>query len=133
MKEQDPIIRLDLWLKVARIVKSRSSAVKLCDSGKVKVNGRSVKPAKIISVGDVISVFIHGRRRELTIRGIAHRSIAAKLAAELYEEAPPTQQELEQQKMEHLARIAARDHKPKYPGRPTKRDRRTLDKFRNNS
>ena len=133
MPEKDLTMRLDMWMKIARIVKTRSAAVKLCDGGKVKVAGRTAKPAKMIAVGDEISVFHHKRRRQITVLGIAKRSISAKLAAELYEEAPPTSEEVAQQEQEHLARLAARQYQPKFPGRPTKRDRRDIDKFRGRS
>ena len=132
MTTDDQTIRLDLWLKITRIVKTRSEGVKLCDGGKVKVNGHTAKPSKLVHIGADISVFHRGRRRQITVLGIAHRSVSKDIAYTLYDEAPMTPAEQEQAELERMTRTLARQTQSTI-GRPTKRDRRLLDKFRGSS
>jgi ribosome-associated heat shock protein Hsp15 len=82
----EPSIRLDKWLKIARIFKTRSQAAGACEGRQVKVNGEVAKPAKTIKPGDKLTVRIRTRYRELEIQGISYKSISAKDARELYRE-----------------------------------------------
>ena len=119
-------IRLDKWLKIARIFKTRSKATKACDEGDVKVNGEKAKAAKVIKPGDKLTVKARNHYRELEVLGISFKSIPAKEARELYHE--ERKQSLPEEDIE-LIKLMKRSV-IKYPGRPTKKTRRDLTKIR---
>jgi len=119
-------IRLDKWLKIARIFKTRSQASHACDENDVKVNGEIAKAAKLIKPGDRLTIKGKNRYREIEVADISFKSISAKEARELYRE--EKQEKLSEESIE-LIRLM----KPsviKYPGRPTKKERRNLMKIR---
>ncbi|NOY78496.1 MAG: RNA-binding S4 domain-containing protein [Calditrichaeota bacterium] len=122
-------MRLDKWLKVARIFKTRSQASEACEQRRVKVNGQTVKPAKAVRVGDEVTIRFGKRFRTLHIQEITQRSLPAARARELYREEKP---ELSEESLEMLELIKKLDRKfrPKSKGRPTKKERRQLEKLR---
>ncbi len=85
IKMADLTLRLDRWLKVARIFKSRNEAIEAIEGGLVKVNGERVKPAKNVKIGDVLTVKKGQQYREIKIKDITTKSLSSKLAKELYE------------------------------------------------
>jgi ribosome-associated heat shock protein Hsp15 len=116
-------VRIDKWLWAARVFKTRSLATDACDGGKVHVNDQAAKPAKLVRLGDSIKVTLsEGRRRILKVVGIDDRRGSAQVAAKLFEDhsppAPPR------------TRLAPPPYRPPGAGRPTKRERRTLDRLR---
>lgn len=123
-------IRLDKWLKIARIFKTRTQAGSACEGRQVKVNGEVAKPAKIIKPGDKLTVRIGTHYRELEIRGISYKSISAKEARELYREERPSALPEETVELQSLMRKSMKPIPLKYPGRPSKKERRTLTKIR---
>lgn len=127
---QQKTIRLDKWLKIARIIKTRNQAAEACDQGKVKVNGQAAKPAKMIKIGDTISVKLKWRARTFDILDIVQKSIKAEEAKLLYHEHELTPEEKEEEDIRSLFYQAARSQRPKYKGRPTKKERREMEKFR---
>lgn len=127
MVEYVETVRLDKWLWAARFFKSRTLAVSAIDVGRVHVNGDRVKPARLIKVGDKLLVQREQDRMEVIVRGISEQRKAAPLARLLYEETPESA-DLRQQMVESR-RLFAEPSRGMY-GRPTKRDRRSLDRFR---
>ncbi|HNR12185.1 MAG TPA: RNA-binding S4 domain-containing protein [Thermodesulfobacteriota bacterium] len=123
-------IRLDKWLKIARIFKTRTLAVDACDQGRVKINGSNAKAAKNVKVGDLITVKISTHYRDLTVLDIVFKSIAAKEARELYREERTETIPDDVQELIRLMKQARTPHPPKYRGRPSKKDRRELEKIR---
>jgi len=119
-------IRLDKWLKIARIFKTRSQATHACDENDVKVNGEIAKAAKLIKPGDKLTVKGKNRYREIEVADISFKSISAKEARELYRE--EKQEKLSEESFE-LIRLM-KQSVIKYPGRPTKKERRNLMKIR---
>jgi ribosome-associated heat shock protein Hsp15 len=119
-------IRLDKWLKIARIFKTRSQAGHACDENHVKVNGEVAKAAKLIKPGDKLTVKGKNRYREIEVADISFKSISAKEARELYRE--EKQEKLPEESLE-LIRLM-KQSVIKYPGRPTKKERRNLMKVR---
>jgi len=116
-------VRIDKWLWAARVFKTRSLATDACDGGKVHVNDQAAKPAKLVRPGDSIKVTLsEGRRRILKVVGVDERRGSAQVAARLFEDhsppAPPR------------TRGAPPPYRPPGAGRPTKRERRTLDRLR---
>jgi ribosome-associated heat shock protein Hsp15 len=123
-------MRVDKWLWVARLAKTRALAVEAVRGGHVQVNGQRVKPSKEVAPGDRLEVTTGERRIELLVLGLAPRRGPASEAALLYEETPESRAARERQAAEgRLSRpIAERGG-----GRPTKRDRRRLDATRGRS
>jgi ribosome-associated heat shock protein Hsp15 len=121
-------VRVDVWLDVACLCKTRSEAQRACQGGKVEVNGQRAKPHREIRVGDEI-VLTHprGRRQHVRVSALADRHVAKAAARLLYEDTtpPPTPEELEWRRLEALARpvrFAA--------GSPDKRERRALRRLK---
>lgn len=123
----DDAVRLDKWLWAARFYKTRAEASEAIGAGKVEVNGAKAKRAKILHVGDHIRVRKSPYEFRLTVRVLSEQRGRAAQAATLYEEDPAglaVRERLRQQ-----LRIAPT---PGYEGkgRPTKRDRRELERLR---
>ncbi len=114
--------RIDVWLWSVRIFKSRSLATSGVKAGHVRINGAPVKPSTAVKIGDRVT--ISGvRPRILVARQLLTKRVSAPLAAEAYldESPPPPPRE------ERPAPVALRE---RGAGRPTKRDRRRLDRLR---
>lgn len=123
-------VRLDVWLDVACLARTRSQAKELCDGGKVEVNGQPAKSHRALRLGDRIRVTLGpALRREVKVLALADRHVAKSQARTLYEDLtpPPTEEELEMRRMNRLAPPPA---PPRGLGRPEKRDRRKIERFR---
>lgn len=119
-------VRLDRWLWAARFYKTRSQAAEAVSGGKVHVNEERPKRAKQIAVGDQVRVRIGPYEHLVTVTGLAERRGTAKQAAVLFTE-DPAGREVRAKLAEQL-RVAPT---PTYEGkgRPTKRDRRDMEKL----
>lgn len=126
-------IRLDKWLKIARIIKTRNQAAEACDQGRVRLNDQAAKPAKMVKIGDTVAVKFKLRTRTFDILDIAQKSIKAEEARNLYHEHELSPEEKEAEDIRSLFYRAANTHRTKYKGRPTKKERREMEKFRGNS
>jgi ribosome-associated heat shock protein Hsp15 len=123
-------VRLDVWLDVACLFKTRSEAQKACKNGKIDVNGQAAKPHRTVRIGDEIEVGRpFGRKQKIVVRGLADRNIARAEARQLYEDLtpPPTPEEIELRKAERLYRAATTPLRA-----PDKRDRRARRKIKEN-
>ncbi|MGC8764706.1 MAG: RNA-binding S4 domain-containing protein [Brevinematia bacterium] len=85
MAEATQSLRLDKWLKIARIYKSRNEATEAIEGGLVKLNGERTKPSKVVKAGDLLTIRKGSHYMEIEIKGIVAKSISSKLARELYE------------------------------------------------
>lgn len=119
-------VRLDKWLWAARFFKTRSAATEAVQGGKVSVNGTAAKPARAVTPGDVIEVRIAPFTWTLTVTGLAERRGSADHAATLYTETPASRAARDR----HAQQL--RDAPMLRPdgGKPTKRDRRAIDKWK---
>lgn len=131
--DKEATIRLDKWLNLACIIKTRSQATKICDEGRIKVNDQIAKPARQIKVGDKITVKEKTHNRRLDVLEIVHKSVSHQRARELYYEHDLTPEEQEAIAMQKALYQAGARFRPKYKGRPTKRERRRLEEFRGRS
>lgn len=113
-------VRIDRWLWAARAFRSRSLAAQACSGGKVSVNGVSAKPHKLVRPDDLVGVTTSLGVRQWRVLGIAERRGPAAQARALYDDLTPPPLP-----GERPAEIRQRGE-----GRPTKRDRRRLDRFR---
>jgi ribosome-associated heat shock protein Hsp15 len=118
-------IRLDVWLDVACLFKTRSEAQKACKGGKVDVNGHAAKPHREIGPGDTIEITRPlGRRQRVVVVATADRHISKVEARALYEDTTPPPSP-EEQAMLDLLRIA-RPKRPSSPVTPDRNERRRL-------
>lgn len=114
-----PAVRLDRWLWAARVFHSRSLAAEACSGGKVEVNERGAKPHKAVRAGDLIEVTTERGKRRLRILQVAEKRGPAAVARLLYDDlTPPPPPKVEM------------PYEPRRIGRPTKRERRQLDRLR---
>ena len=119
-------LRIDKWLWAARFYKTRALAVEEIDKGRVRINGIEAKPAREVKPGDTVTLRQGPYTRTLMVRGISKQRGAAPVAQQLYEE---TEESLRlKTEAAEQRRVAADPAGSLEHGRPTKRDRRTLDK-----
>lgn len=119
-------LRIDKWLWASRFYKTRSLAADEIDKGRVSVNGAGVKPSKELKVGDTVEVHMGAVSRRVIVTSLTDKRGSAALAALMFSE---TQASV-------AKRLAAAEQRRLAPepalslaqGRPTKRDRRTLEK-----
>ena len=123
MSDIPSAVRVDRWLTAARVFKSRTLATDACDGGKVDVNDEAVKPARAVRPGDVLRITLpHGRRRVLKVVALGERRGSAAVARGLYEDLTPPEPP--------RAPRGAPIYRPQGTGRPTKRERREVDRLR---
>jgi len=121
-------VRLDVWLDVACLYKTRSEAQKACKSGRLEVNRQPAKPHRLLRVGDEIEISRpFGRKQRIVVRALADRHVARAQARELYEDLtpPPSPEEIEMRRMERMYRAAMTP-----PRAPDKRQRRALRRIK---
>ena len=118
----DASARVDSWLWAVRVYKTRSAATAACRAGHVRVNGERAKAAQPVKPGDELRVRISGFDRILVVRQTITKRVGAALAAEAVEDRtpPPPPREM-------TAFVPVRD---RGAGRPTKRERRDIDRLR---
>jgi ribosome-associated heat shock protein Hsp15 len=121
-------LRIDVWLDVACLFRTRSEAQRACKGGKVDVNGQAAKPHREIRSGDQIVITRPlGRRQVVVVRQLADRHVARAEARMLYEDLtpPPTAEEVEMRRLTRLARAFARP-----PARPDSREKRRIRRLK---
>ena len=120
-------MRIDKWLWAVRQYKTRTLATEACEKGRILINDQSVKPSRLINEGDVINIKRTGLTRTLKVLKLSLNRLNAKLVPEYYTDLTPID-EIEAYKA-RLTKITI--YRDPGTGRPTKRDRRTLDDFFN--
>lgn len=121
-QETGPSIRIDVWLWAVRVYKTRSAATTACRAGHVRLNTAPVKAATLVRAGDEVRVRINGFDRILMVREILHKRVGAPIAAKAYEDRTPPPPAPE---FAGIIAVRARG-----AGRPTKRERREIDRLR---
>lgn len=119
--------RIDKWLWAARIFKTRTIAADACKNGRVTLKGERVKPSRNIKVGDVIDV----RKPPLTYTFRVKRAIENRVGAKLVPEIMENITSPDQYELLEMTRISGFVDRARGTGRPTKKDRRSLDAFIN--
>jgi ribosome-associated heat shock protein Hsp15 len=112
--------RIDVWLKLVCLVKHRNEATEACRGGHVKINGLRVKPAAAVREGDVIEFLQGSHYRRVVVSNVPEKQVAKDVARTMYIDETPKQEV-------DLSRTAFRE---RGRGRPTKRERRELDKIK---
>jgi ribosome-associated heat shock protein Hsp15 len=118
-------VRIDRWLCAARVYKSRTQATQACVGGLVRVNDDRVKPHYGVRIGDSVRAHTDGGPRILAVTALAEKRLSPLLARELFDDHSPPQEPKPKR-----VRVPQRDPGA---GRPTKRERRDLEKFRGRS
>ena len=116
-------VRIDRWLWAARFYKTRSLAAEAIVGGRVHLNGERVKRAKTVAIGDEIRIRQGAFEHILHVRGLSGRRGGAPEASHLYEETAESRARRE-------ALAAQMRSLPATHGRPTKRDRREIDRWK---
>lgn len=119
-------IRIDKWLWAARFFKTRSLATDAVDGGKVRLNGERVKPARAVKQGDTLEIDNGSTEWEVVVQGLADKRGSATIAQTLYAE---TERSIAEREKKAEQRKYFREPSESIKGRPTKRDRRQMDKF----
>jgi len=116
-------VRIDAWLCAVRIYKSRTLATAACRAGHVRMNGERVKASATVGIGDTIVVRVGGRDRVLEVLQLLSKRVGAEPAAAAYIDRSPKELPRDQ----GAPKFAERE---RGAGRPTKRERRQIDKLR---
>lgn len=117
--------RIDKWLWAARIFKTRSMAAAACKKGQVSIKGSQIKPSRMIKEGDVIEVRKSPVTFSFRVKQAIEKRVGAKLVPEILENVTPP----EQYEILEMSRISGFVDRARGTGRPTKKDRRSLEEF----
>ena len=121
-------MRLDVWLDVSCLFKTRSEAKRACEGGKVTVNGDSAKPNRALREGDRLRISRgQGQNQDIIVRILIDQHVRKSEARALYDDVTPrpTPEQVEMQRLERAYRAAARAS-----GTPDRRRRRTIRQFK---
>lgn len=119
--------RIDKWLWAARIYKTRSMAAAACKKGQISLNGAQLKPSRTVRVGDIINVKKPPITYSFKIKQTIEKRVGAKLIPDILENVTPP----EQYELLEMNRISGFIDRARGTGRPTKKERRSLDSFTN--
>jgi ribosome-associated heat shock protein Hsp15 len=121
----DKQIRVDKWLWAVRIFKTRNQATEACKKGKILIREQPVKPSRILRINDIIQVKRPPLVYSYRVTGLLAKRLSAKLVKDYIEDITP-EEELSKLKVRETFFIS----RDKGSGRPTKKERRTMDKLR---
>ena len=120
-------VRIDKWLWAVRIFKTRSLAAEACNKGHVKIGDSPVKASREVRLGEVIKVRLAPIERQYRVKELTDKRMSAPLAVNFVEDITPQ----EQFDLLNAARAYGFEYREKGSGRPTKRDRRMIDRMKN--
>lgn len=123
--ENNEKYRIDKWLFAARFFKTRALAAEAIDRGRVAINDQKIKPAKTVAVGDRVEIRINNYQYTIEVLGLSNKRGSAPQAQQLYRET----EESREQRALLAARLKAQPQPFFTKGRPTKRDRREIERF----
>lgn len=118
-------VRVDKWLWAVRLYKTRSIAAEACKKGHVSMNGVNLKPARTIKVGDVVQVRKSPITLSVKVLQTIENRVSAKLVSEMLQDVTPP----EQYELLEMSKISGFVDRARGSGRPTKKERRSLDSF----
>ena len=123
---EDNTVRLDKWLWAARLFKTRAIATDAIKGGKVKIGDNAVKPSREVKEGDVIQVQIEQLHKVVQVKSVIKNRVPAKMVPEVYTDLTP-KEEYERIEFLHAYKSEYRD---RGAGRPTKKERRMIEKIK---
>lgn len=124
MNDEAGKLRIDKWLWAARFYKTRSLSADAVEGGKVTMQGARLKPAKAVGIGDVLEIRVGKFSYEVEVLGLSNKRGGAPEAQKLYRETDASKA-----KREEIAALLRAQPQPTFKGRPTKRDRREIERF----
>ncbi len=119
-------VRIDKWLWAVRIFKTRSLAAEECNKGHVMMGENKVKASREIKIGDEIRVRMSPIERRFLVKQLSDKRMSAQLAVDFVEDITPQ----EQWNLLNAARSYGFEYRERGSGRPTKRDRRMIDRLK---
>ena len=119
-------VRIDKWLWAIRAFKTRTQASDACRGGKIKIDGNNVKPSREVTTGDIINVQSGIIKKTFKVLKPVRNRVASKFVAELAEDLTPAE---EYEKLDMLRQLNS-EKRDRGTGRPTKRDRRDINKLK---
>lgn len=119
-------VRIDKWLWAARLFKTRAIAVEACKGGKVKIDQQTVKPSREVKKGELITVQQEQLHKTVEVLNLIKNRVSAKQLDEVYIDRTPAE---EYERIE-LMRQFKTEYRDRGAGRPTKKDRRIIDKLK---
>ena len=119
-------MRIDKWLWCVRLYKTRNLAAEACDLGRVMREGVTMKPSKEVNIGDIITINLNPLKKTVRVKEILKNRVGAKEVSNYMEDLTP-QSEYDKTEMMRLMYFEKRDS---HAGRPTKKDRRSIEKFK---
>ncbi len=122
MTTAPPAVRVDAWVWAVRIYPTRSVAAAACRGGHVRVNDARVKPAHPVRIGDTVRALTPGGERVVVVTGLLAKRVSAAVAVQNYEDHSPPPPPREERPAPIVRERGA--------GRPTKRDRRRIQRLR---
>lgn len=114
-------LRIDVWLKLVCLFKHRTDATEACKGGHVKVNSQRVKPAATVKEGDLVELYLGETYRRVVVKGLPESNISKETARTMYVDETPARPKAD------LVLTPARE---RGAGRPTKKERREIEKWR---
>ena len=118
-------IRIDKWLWAVRLYKTRNLAAEACKKGKILIQQVSVKPSRVVKVGDIIQIRQAPVTYSFKVLALAQNRMNAKLVPEFVQNVTTA----DQLELIELGKIAAKTARERGTGRPTKKERRDMDDF----
>lgn len=126
MVEEEKTVRMDKWLWAARLFKTRALAVDAIKGGKVKINGQAIKPSREVKEGDVIQVQIEQLHKVVQVMLVIHNRVPAKQLKEAYADLTPAE---EYERIDFMRAYKA-EYRDRGAGRPTKKERRQIERLK---
>lgn len=123
---EDNSIRIDKWLWAARLFKTRALAVDACKGGKVKINDADVKPSREVKEDEIIHVRIDQLHKVVKVKTLVKNRVSPKQVPEVYDDITPAE---EYERIE-MMRAYKSEYRDRGAGRPTKKERRIIDKIK---
>lgn len=117
---------MDKWLWAARLFKTRSIAVDAIKGGKVKIDGNTIKPSREVKEGDIIQVQIDQLHKVVQVKLVVRNRVSAKQVEEIYADLTPAE---EYERIEFM-RAYKSEYRDRGSGRPTKKERRMIEKLK---
>ncbi len=126
MEQQENSVRIDKWLWAARLYKTRALATDAIKGGKVKINDVAVKPSREVKEDDIIQVQIEQLHKVVQVKTLVRNRVSPKQVPEVYTDLTP-KEEYDRIEFMHAYKTERRD---RGAGRPTKKERRMMDKLK---
>ena len=123
---EEEVIRIDKWLWAARLFKTRAIATDAIKGGKVKINDSPVKPSREVKEGDIIHVQIEQLHKVVQVKSVIKNRVPAKMVPEVYTDLTPKE---EYERIEFM-RAYKSEYRDRGAGRPTKKERRMIEKMK---